>query len=164
MSNLSVEYDGASTHQTVNPVENPQQAAYALYNGMVPENLAELMWNDASYRDAVIGKLLEYVSNTSNHEGALANMTRMLRAVPSMAPKSLTVFSELTATVAIVCEMRDVALKALMRNTPENTRPLGWAMAKAIKSGMPGPIYLVMAIESGKASNAAWFERQNATV
>ena len=91
-------------------------------------------------------------------------MTKMLRAVPDMAHKSLTVFSELTATVALVCEAREVALRALMRNTPENTRPLGWALANAIKSGMPGPIYIAIAMESGRVSEVSWHERQNVTV
>jgi len=151
MSNQSVDYTGENT-PTQGLVTTPLQAATQIMQGYIPANLLDMGTNDY-FRDVVLGYVLR---DTTDQDTVLNVLCSALRGAPDTVRARK--YAEYVAAVAFSWGHKELALKALMRNRPEETTSFLWSVAQAMNKQMPGPFYQTLLVSQLPQAEMKWEE------
>lgn len=151
MSNQSVDYTGENT-PTQGLVTTPLQAATQIMQGYIPANLLDMSTNDY-FRDVVLGYVLR---DTTDQDTVLNALCSALRGAPDTVRTRK--YAEYLAAVAYSWGHKELALKALMRNRPEETTSFLWSVAQAMNKQMPGPFYQTLLVSQLPQAELKWEE------
>lgn len=156
MSIRPIDYTGIPA-PTGAPVETPMQAAHAIVNGFIPDNLARLSNQSEAFREVTLADLLMLAAAENKFEDVL---NTLCLAVQSAADNSvyLRIYSEYAAAVAFAWEHQELAGKIIMRNNPQSTSPFLWTLVSAIKKNMPSAMYASLVMSLGATSLDKWRE------
>lgn len=154
MSVHSIEYTGNPV-PTSAPVETPLQAAHAIANGYVPDNLLRFSSLSDSFRDATISELLVLSAQDGKFDAVLETLAKAVQAMPE-GSVSLRIYSEYLAAVAFAWDNQSLASKAVMRNRPQDASPFLWTIVSAIKKGIPSTMFASLLMSQGKAAEEKW--------
>lgn len=155
MSKWQIDYNQSAVLPTGASVETPLQAAHAIVNGYIPQNLVNNSFMSNNFRDATLAKLLLLASSTNRFEEVLTTLSQAMQTSPDDTQR-LQVFSEYTAAVAFAWEHADLAGKTIMRNKPQNTSPFLWSIVSAIKKNIPSSMYATLVMSSGDEAERNW--------
>lgn len=154
MSIHSIDFTGEPI-STGAPVNTPLQAAHAIVNGVIPDNLQKYSNLSDSFRDATIAELLVLSSSLNKFEDVLSTLTKAVRSAPNNSIH-LRVYSEYAAAIAFAWEHQQLAAKIIMRNEPQQTSPFLWSIVGAIKKNMPSAMYASVAMSQNEIAIKQW--------
>lgn len=156
MSIHSIDYTGDPV-PTGAPVETPFQAAHAIANGFIPDNLVRYSNLSDSFRDATIADLLLLAAAENKFEDVLKVLTAAVRSATDDSI-TLRIYSEYAASIAFAWEHQELAARIIMRNKPQATSPFLWSVVLAIKKNMPSAMYASVAMSQGEPALTRWRE------
>lgn len=139
------------------PVETPLQAAHAIVNGYIPDNLVRFTNLSDSFRDATIADLLMLAAAENKFDDVLATLATAMRGSREDTLQ-LRIFSEYAASIAFAWEHQQLAARIVMRNKPQATSPFLWSIVIAIKKNMPSAMYASVAMSQGMPALEKWRE------
>lgn len=156
MSIHSIDYTGDPV-PTGAPVETPMQAAHAIVNGFIPDNLVRFSNLSDSFRDATIADLLMLAAAENKFEQVLNTLTTAVRSAKDDT-LNLRIYSEYAASIAFAWEHQQLAARIVMRNKPQATSPFLWSIVIAIKKNIPSAMYASIAMSQGGPALDKWRE------
>lgn len=114
----------------------------SLTSGYLTENMVSLSRESASFRDAVLGTLVQDYS-TMQQENSLDTLLAGIRS-SQHGSIQLKVYTEYAAAIAFALDKKNVVLAVLKRNSPQEVTPFVWSVVSAMHKQMPSPIYVNM--------------------
>jgi hypothetical protein len=160
MSIHSIEFTGIPV-PTGAPVETPLQAAQAIVNGFIPDNLLRFSSLSNSFRDATISELLVLSSRDNKFDTVIETLVKGVQASENESI-ILQIYSEYLAAVAFAWEQHELAARVIMRNQPKDVSPFLWSIVSAIKKNMPSAMYASYVMSQGDKALQSW--KDEATV
>lgn len=154
MSIHSIDFTGEPV-PTGAPVETPLQAAHAIANGFIPDNLLKFSSLSDSFRDATIAELLVLSASNNKFEDVLGTLAKAVRSAGE-GTVVLKLYSEYMAAIAFAWEHQELAGKVIMRNKPQDVSPFLWVIVSAIKKNMPSAMFASLMMSQGEQANQKW--------
>lgn len=154
MSIHSIEFTGDPV-PTGAPVETPLQAAQAIVNGFIPDNLLRFSSLSNSFRDATLSDLLVLSSRDNKFDSVIETLVRGVRSSQN-GTVILQIYSEYLAAVAFAWEQHELAARVIMRNDPKDVSPFLWSIVSALKKNMPSAMYASYVMSQGEQALESW--------
>jgi hypothetical protein len=110
--------------------------AVKLVNGTLPSNLFEISMKSTNYRDGIINTLINEVDNTTQQQTVLELLSACVASIPDEETDQLRVFTEYTASLALVWGETKIASKAILRNNPKTASSFLKTIASALDKNM----------------------------
>ena len=148
MSNLTLDFTGEFV-PSQGLITTPLQAATQLMGGCLPVNIIDMHSNE--FRDATLGYILR---DATDHDPVLSVLCGAIRSVQDSSRANI--YREYLSAISFSWGYKELTLKAITHDKPENTGAFIWAVAQAMNKQMPGPFYQTLLVSQLHQAENAW--------